>query len=116
MPEAPTDIPETRPAATWPRKGSVEFVNYSTRYRDDLPFGLKDIDLKIAPGEKVGIVGRTGAGKTSMTAVLFRALEASEGKILIDDIDISTIGLHELRRSITIVLQGKWYSHSSLLY
>ena len=106
-PEAPTDIPEARPAANWPSQGSVEFVNYSTKYRDDLPFALKDINLKIQPGEKIGVVGRTGAGKTSLTAALFRGLEASQGRILIDDIDISAIGLHNLRRSVTIVPQGK---------
>lgn len=106
-PEAPTDIPEAIPAANWPSEGSVEFVNYSTKYRDNLPFALKDISLKIQPGEKIGVVGRTGAGKTSLTAALFRGLEASQGRILIDDIDISAIGLHDLRTSVTIVPQGK---------
>ena len=116
-PEAPTDIPETTPAANWPSKGSVEFINYSTKYRDDLPFTLKDINLKIKPGEKISIVDRTGAGKTSLTAALFRGSESSQERILIDDIDISTIGLHDLRRSVTIVPQGKHelYSFAPLL-
>ncbi|KAL9606451.1 MAG: hypothetical protein Q9179_000367 [Wetmoreana sp. 5 TL-2023] len=101
--EAATDIPETRPAATWPYQGSVEFTHLSIRYRDVLPNTLDSINLKIEPGEKIGIVGRTGAGKSSLIAALLRGVEASEGKILIDDIDISTIGLYGLRRAITIV-------------
>ena len=91
-------------------------MQYSTRYRDDLPFALTDINLSIEPGEKIGVVGRTGAGKTSLTAALFRALEASHGKILIDDIDISKIGLHDLRNSLTIVPQGKCESDPLLPY
>ena len=91
-------------------------MKYSTRYREDLPDSLKNISLKIEPREKIGIVGRTGAGKTSLTAALFRGLEASQGKILIDGIDISTIGLHDLRRSVTIVPQGECESHSSTIY
>ncbi|KAL8731121.1 MAG: hypothetical protein Q9181_004420, partial [Wetmoreana brouardii] len=103
--EAATDIPETRPAPTWPHQGSVELAHLSIRYTDVLPYALEDINLKIEPGEKIGIAGRTGAGKSSLIAALLRGVEASEGKILIDDIDISTIGLHDLRRTITIVPQ-----------
>ncbi|MCJ1423071.1 hypothetical protein MMC29_000952 [Sticta canariensis] len=104
-PEAPTSIPETIPLHNWPIKGSVEFSHYSTKYRNDLPYALHDINLKIHPGENLGVVGRTGAGKTSLTAALFRALEAFEGKILIDEVDISKIGLHALRGSVTLVPQ-----------
>ena len=105
-PEAPTNIPETRPPPNWPSKGSVDFSHYSTRYRRKLPYALHDIDLKIRPGEKVGIVGRTGAGKTTLTAALFRALEACEGSISIDEVDVSMIGLHDLRSAIALVPQG----------
>lgn len=64
---------------------------------------LRNISVEILPKEKVGVVGRTGAGKSSLALALFRVLEASEGQIIIDDIDISTIGLHELRSKITVI-------------
>ncbi|KAK3673677.1 Transporter of the ATP-binding cassette (ABC) [Recurvomyces mirabilis] len=103
--EAPPVIPEHRPDANWPSKGSVEFVEYSTRYRSDFDFVLKRISFKILPGEKVGVVGRTGAGKSSLALALFRALEAEEGRILVDDLDISSIGLQDLRENIVMVPQ-----------
>jgi ABC-type multidrug transport system fused ATPase/permease subunit len=105
--EAPSVIPANRPPSNWPSKGSVEFINYSTRYRDDFDLVLKNLTFKILPGEKVGVVGRTGAGKSSMALALFRALEAEQGKILIDDIDIGLIGLHDLRENVVMVPQGK---------
>ena len=103
--EAEAVIEKTRPAANWPSNGSVEFINYTTRYRADLDPVLKEVTFKINPLEKVGIVGRTGAGKSSLALALFRGLEAGAGKILIDDVDIGLIGLQDLRESITIVPQ-----------
>lgn len=103
--EAALIVEENRPAANWPSKGSVEFIGYTTRYRDDFDPVLKNLTFKILPGEKVGIVGRTGAGKSSLALALFRALEAEEGKILIDDIDIGLIGLQDLRENIVMVPQ-----------
>ncbi|KAL9112829.1 MAG: hypothetical protein Q9227_002906 [Pyrenula ochraceoflavens] len=103
--EAPSRIPETAPPANWPSHGAVEFIGYTTRYRDDLDPVLKGVTFRVRPGEKVGIVGRTGAGKSSLTLALFRGLEAEEGKILVDDIDIGLIGLRDLREAITIVPQ-----------
>lgn len=103
--EAPPVIPENRPAANWPTKGSVEFINYSTRYRPDFDLVLKNVTFKILPGEKVGVVGRTGAGKSSMALALFRALEAEDGKILVDDVDVGLIGLQDLRENIVMVPQ-----------
>ncbi|KAI1822918.1 multidrug resistance-associated protein [Xylaria intraflava] len=94
-----------RPLKDWPANGSVEFLGYSTRYRKELDPVLKDVSFKIEPRQKVGIVGRTGAGKSSLTLAVFRALEAEAGKILIDDVDIGTIGLQDLRQAITIVPQ-----------
>ncbi|KAI1312939.1 multidrug resistance-associated protein [Xylaria venustula] len=94
-----------RPPSNWPAHGSVEFIGYSTRYRKELDPVLKDVTFKIEPREKVGIVGRTGAGKSSLTLAVFRALEAETGKILIDDVDIGLIGLKDLRQAITIVPQ-----------
>jgi len=103
--EAEAVIEKTRPAANWPSQGSVEFINYTTRYRADLEPVLRGVTFKINPLEKVGIVGRTGAGKSSLALALFRGLEAEEGKILIDGVDIGLIGLQDLRESITIVPQ-----------
>ncbi|KAL2068191.1 hypothetical protein VTL71DRAFT_16289 [Oculimacula yallundae] len=103
--EAEAVIEKTRPAANWPSQGSVEFIGYTTRYRSDLEPVLRRVTFKINPLEKVGIVGRTGAGKSSIALALFRGLEAEEGKILIDGVDIGLIGLQDLRESITIVPQ-----------
>ncbi|KAG0129773.1 P-loop containing nucleoside triphosphate hydrolase protein [Tuber indicum] len=103
--EAADIIPDNRPASTWPEKGGVAFENYSTRYRPGLDLVLKNVTFNIKPLEKVGIVGRTGAGKSSLALALFRSLEAETGKIVIDGMDISTIGLQDLRQSITMVPQ-----------
>ncbi|KAL9039677.1 MAG: hypothetical protein Q9214_004780, partial [Letrouitia sp. 1 TL-2023] len=103
--EAKAVIPETRPPGNWPSHGAIQFINYSTRYRDDLDPVLKNVTFNIQPGERVGIVGRTGAGKSSLALALFRGLEATEGKIVIDDVDIGLIGLQDLRGAITIVPQ-----------
>lgn len=103
--EAPAISQNNRPPKNWPAHGSVEFIGYSTRYRKELDPVLKDVTFKIQPRQKVGIVGRTGAGKSSLTLAIFRALEAESGKILIDDVDISMIGLQDLRQAITIVPQ-----------
>ncbi|KAF3760287.1 hypothetical protein M406DRAFT_100195 [Cryphonectria parasitica EP155] len=103
--EALSIVEENRPPQNWPSKGSVEFINYTTRYRADLDPVLRNLTFKIGAMEKVGIVGRTGAGKSSLALALFRALEAEEGKILIDDIDIGLIGLRDLRERLTIVPQ-----------
>jgi ABC-type multidrug transport system fused ATPase/permease subunit len=103
--EAAAIVPENRPAANWPSKGSVEFIGYSTRYRSDFDLVLRHITFKVLPGEKVGVVGRTGAGKSSLALALFRALEAEAGKILVDDVDIGLIGLQDLRENIVMVPQ-----------
>ncbi|XP_053511818.1 ATP-binding cassette sub-family C member 3 isoform X2 [Artibeus jamaicensis] len=103
--EAPWVIEGSRPPAGWPTQGEVEFRNYSVRYRPGLDLVLKNLSLHVCGGEKVGIVGRTGAGKSSMTLCLFRILEASEGEILIDGLNIADIGLHDLRSQLTIIPQ-----------
>lgn len=79
--EAPDVIFKRRPAIGWPAHGAVEFNNYSTRYRPELDLVLKDVNLNIKPKEKIGVVGRTGAGKSSLTLALFRIIEGVEGNI-----------------------------------
>ena len=86
-------------------KGKINFKNFSVRYRPDTPLILKNITLEIKPGEKIGVVGQTGSGKSTLLLCLLRILEASEGKIYIDDIDISKLGLELLRHSLTIIPQ-----------
>jgi ABC-type multidrug transport system fused ATPase/permease subunit len=81
----------------WPSKGQIEFKDYSTRYRQGLDLCLRNLSFTVAPKEKVGIVGRTGAGKSSLSLALFRIIEAAQGNIVIDGIDISTLRLFDLR-------------------
>ncbi|VTJ83521.1 Hypothetical predicted protein [Marmota monax] len=102
--EAPW-IMSRRPPVQWPNKGVVEFINYQARYRDDLGLALQDITFQTNGEEKIGIVGRTGAGKSTLSNSLFRIVERSGGKIIIDGIDISTIGLHDLRGRLNIIPQ-----------
>lgn len=89
----------------WPNTGSITISGFGLRYREDLDLAIRNISISISGGEKVGIVGRTGAGKSSLTLGLFRIIEAAEGKIFIDGVDISQLGLHELRSRITIIPQ-----------
>ncbi|XP_017659517.1 PREDICTED: canalicular multispecific organic anion transporter 1 [Lepidothrix coronata] len=94
-----------RPPRDWPSKGEIQFIDYKVRYRPELDLVLQGITCNIGSTEKVGVVGRTGAGKSSLTNCLFRVLEAAGGKILIDEVDIATIGLHDLRKNLTIIPQ-----------
>ena len=103
-PEGLPDQEDCVPAA-WPRTGSIEIKDYSARYRPDLPLTLNSISATIRPGEKIGIVGRTGAGKSSLIQALFRTVEADAGSIHIDGLDISRVPLDRLRRSLAIIPQ-----------
>ncbi|CAM1502994.1 Fc.00g077700.m01.CDS01 [Cosmosporella sp. VM-42] len=103
--EAPEIIPDKRPPVAWPAKGEVDFVNYSTRYREGLDLVLKNINLDIKSHEKIGVVGRTGAGKSSLTLALFRLIEPATGHIGIDNLDTSQMGLLDLRRRLAIIPQ-----------
>ncbi|KAL9925476.1 multidrug-Resistance like Protein 1 isoform 2-T4 [Glossina fuscipes fuscipes] len=103
--EAPWEVETLKLPRNWPNEGRVVFENFKVRYREGLDLVLKGISFTINGGEKVGIVGRTGAGKSSLTLSLFRIIEAAGGRILIDDVDISTLGLHTLRSRLTIIPQ-----------
>jgi ABC-type multidrug transport system fused ATPase/permease subunit len=91
--------------ASWPEKGHIVFDHTQMRYRDGLPLVLKGLTMDVRGGERIGIVGRTGAGKSSIMSALFRLTELSGGSIHIDGIDISTVGLHDLRSRLAIIPQ-----------
>ncbi|RPA87355.1 hypothetical protein BJ508DRAFT_357771 [Ascobolus immersus RN42] len=103
--EAPEVIEDHRPPQEWPTDGAVHFNNFSARYRPELDLILKNISLDIKPQEKIGIVGRTGAGKSSLTLALFRIIEAAEGNINIDGLNTSEMGLNDLRQKLAIIPQ-----------
>ncbi|KAG1737506.1 ABC protein [Suillus paluster] len=103
--EAPHEIEERKPPARWPEYGVVEFNDVKLAYRPGLPNVLRGISVKVKGGEKIGVVGRTGAGKSSLMLALFRIVELSGGSITIDGVDISTIGLKDLRSKISIIPQ-----------
>ncbi|KAJ1724913.1 hypothetical protein LPJ53_000837 [Coemansia erecta] len=104
-PEAESAVDGCRPAEMWPEHGSLEFAGYSARYRRDADLVLKDLSFRVEPRHKVGIVGRTGAGKSSLTLALFRIIEAASGKILIDGMDIAQYGLCDVRSRLSIIPQ-----------
>lgn len=90
----------------WPFSGTIEINNLTMQYAPDLGPVLHNITIDIRPREKIGIVGRTGSGKSTLALSLFRFMEPTEGSIVIDGIDISKIGLEDLRRRLTIIPQG----------
>ncbi|KAI5960857.1 uncharacterized protein KGF55_004427 [Candida pseudojiufengensis] len=89
----------------WPNDGSIEFVNANMKYRPGLPLVLKNLSVKIQPKERIGICGRTGAGKSSIMTALYRLSELDSGQILIDDVDIATLNLNDLRSHLSIIPQ-----------
>ncbi|KAK4992057.1 ATP-binding cassette glutathione S-conjugate transporter ycf1 [Elasticomyces elasticus] len=103
--EAPDIISKNRPPVSWPARGAVSFNGYSTRYRPGLNLVLKNVNLSIKSHEKIGVVGRTGAGKSSLTMALFRIIEPAEGDVTIDCLSTSSIGLLDLRRRLAIIPQ-----------
>ncbi|KAJ7416042.1 multidrug resistance-associated protein 6 [Willisornis vidua] len=103
--EAPWTLNGKPEGQVWLTEGRIEFRNYSLRYRPDLELALKGVSLTINGQEKIGITGRTGAGKSTLAAGLLRLVEAAEGAILIDGQDIAQLGLHDLRTKITVIPQ-----------
>eukprot|EP00981_Chlorochromonas_danica_P011662 scaffold4203_cov166-Ochromonas_danica.AAC.8 len=89
----------------WPWKGELVFQDVVMRYREDFDPVLCGISLKVSPGERLGIVGRTGSGKSSLFRALLRLSEVEDGAILVDGVDIKTVGMHTLRSSISIIPQ-----------
>ncbi|KAI5446385.1 Multidrug resistance-associated protein 4 [Lathyrus oleraceus] len=103
--EAPWKIADKSPPQNWPSHGTIELNNLQVRYRPNTPLVLKGVSLTIQGGEKVGVVGRTGSGKSTLIQVLFRLIEPSAGNIMIDGINISSVGLHDLRSRFGIIPQ-----------
>jgi ABC-type multidrug transport system fused ATPase/permease subunit len=99
---------------SWPSEGRVKFEDFSMKYRKECDLALKNINIELNPGEKIGIIGRTGSGKSSLTLSLFRIIEAFEGKIEIDGFNIHDVPLKKLRRSISIVPQEPFLLEGTL--
>lgn len=103
--EAPPVIEDSRPPSTWPECGMIELIDLKVRYKESLPLVLHDIKCTFPGGKRIGIVGRTGSGKSTLIQALFRLIEPSSGRIIIDKIDISKVGLHDLRSRLSIIPQ-----------
>ncbi|KAG9103477.1 hypothetical protein FRC06_010585, partial [Ceratobasidium sp. 370] len=102
--EPPAKLPDD-PPPEWPQNGEISFRNVALRYRDGLPLVLDGLTFNVKPGERVGIVGRTGAGKTSLLTALFRVAPLAEGSIEIDGVDIEKVGIETLRHRLSIIPQ-----------
>ncbi len=98
----PLDTGKTKPNIDWPTSGSIQFKNVCFKYSSELPNVLNNLSFDIKPQEKIGVVGRTGAGKSSIIQALFRMAEPN-GLILIDDVNIRDLSLHDLRKKLSII-------------
>lgn len=114
--EAPEVIESNRPPPNWPHIGKVDIQDLKVRYRSNAPLVLQGITCTFEGGYKVGIVGRTGSGKLTLISALFRLVEPTEGAILIDDLDISTFGVHDLRLHLAIIPQDPTLFGGSIRY
>ena len=112
--ELPYELPDDEKLNQWPQQGKIQFIDYSVKYRPETELVLKNLNFTINPKEKIGVVGRTGSGKSTLCLSLFRILEATKGKILIDGVDIADIGLKKLRSNLTIIPQDPNLMEGSL--
>lgn len=103
--EAPLERKTDNELKDWPKNGSILMNNVTVRYRQSLPPSLNNISFKITSGQRIGVVGRTGSGKSTLVQAIFRILEAEQGHIFVDDVDISLLGLHKLRMGISVINQ-----------
>ncbi|KAK3787714.1 hypothetical protein RRG08_031943 [Elysia crispata] len=104
------------PGDKWPFRGEIVFNNVKLRYRPEAPLALNDINVDIRPGEKIGIVGRTGAGKSSLSVAMFRLVELESGSIVVDGLDISKLDLEHLRRGVSVIPQDPVLFTASVRY
>ncbi|RLN30691.1 ABC transporter C family member 8-like [Panicum miliaceum] len=103
--EPPAVISDSRPPPSWPSEGRIDLQNLRVKYRPNAPTVLRGITCTFEAGNKIGVVGRTGSGKTTLLSALFRLVDPCGGRILIDDLDICTIGLKDLRMKLSIIPQ-----------
>jgi ATP-binding cassette, subfamily C (CFTR/MRP), member 1 len=103
--EADAINPNNRPPSAWPSTGIIKFENVSMSYAPELPLVLKSVSFEIQSKHKIGIVGRTGSGKSSLMQALFRMVEMKDGQVLIDGVRIREIGLRDLRQGLAIIPQ-----------
>uniref|UniRef100_A0A8C4SRQ5 ATP-binding cassette sub-family C member 5 n=1 Tax=Erpetoichthys calabaricus TaxID=27687 RepID=A0A8C4SRQ5_ERPCA len=103
--EAPGHIPDSFPSCSWPQEGAIQFHGVGMRYHPHLPLVLNKLTFSIFAQEKIGIVGRTGSGKSSLVLALLRLVELAEGHITIDGVDIAQVGLDDLRRRLSVIPQ-----------
>ncbi|KAL6607981.1 hypothetical protein ACP70R_041044 [Stipagrostis hirtigluma subsp. patula] len=103
--ESPLVIEEYRPTEKWPWYGTIQIDDLQIKYSHDMPMVLKGISCTFPGGRKIGVVGRTGSGKSTLIQALFRIVEPSAGRIIIDGLDISLLGLHDLRSRLSIIPQ-----------
>ncbi|KAJ7147016.1 multidrug resistance-associated ABC transporter [Mycena epipterygia] len=103
--QEPPEFIEPRPDPSWPQDGAIRCENLAIRYAPELPNVLYNLTFEVNPGEKIGILGRTGSGKSTLALSFFRFVEATEGRIVVDGLDIAHIGLTDLRSRLTIIPQ-----------
>ncbi|KAF9983598.1 hypothetical protein BGZ75_004919 [Mortierella antarctica] len=118
LPQEPLmeSLPGKKPASDWPSQGAISFKNVTMRYRLELPPVLNNISFDIQPGHKIGVVGRTGAGKSSLIQALFLLCDLDAGQVVIDGIDTQTISTADLRSNIAIIPQEPVLFHGTFRY
>jgi ABC-type multidrug transport system fused ATPase/permease subunit len=112
--EAAHEVKDSPAPADWPSRGEIVMKDVVMRYRPELPPVLKGLSMSLSPGEKIGVIGRTGAGKSSIMTVIYRMVELASGSISIDGVDISTVGLAQLRKGLSIIPQDAFLFSGTL--
>ncbi|KAG2035930.1 ABC transporter [Suillus americanus] len=112
--EATHEVEDSPAPADWPSRGEIVMKDVVMRYRPELPPVLKGLSMSLSPGEKIGVIGRTGAGKSSIMTAIYRMVELASGSISIDGVDISTVGLAQLRKGLSIIPQDAFLFSGTL--